>query len=983
MRSLFFFFLLLPLFVSAQDKYQVSTSSDPNGYSYQTITNDPLKARIYTLSNGLKVYISVYKDAPRIQTFIAVRAGSKNDPSTATGLAHYLEHILFKGTSKIGTTDWEKEKPLLDQIENLYEVYRRTRDEKERARIYHLIDSTSILASTYSIANEYDKMLSNIGASGTNAYTFLEQTVYVNDIPSNQVDKWAEIEGERFSMVVPRLFHTELEAVYEEKNKGLDQDRRKVWEATMAGLFQKHPYGTQTTIGTIEDLKNPSITEIKKYFGQYYKPNNMAICLSGDLDPDRTIKSIDKYFGKLASKEPPVFNPPAEEQQKNQTLDIYGPDAENVTIAFRTNGIYKVDANAPGKSVFQKDPYLLKLVSMLLTNGQAGLIDLNLNQQQKVLGGYSYDMAFNDYAVFVLGGRPREGQKQEEVKDLLLTQLDSIRQGKFGEWMMKAVINDYKISKMKEYESNRARADAFVEAFISRRPWSEQVKEIDMLESFTKQDVSDFVKNNLNNYLVIYKRVGTDTTIKKVSKPKISPVHLNREKQSEFYMKVMGQPSDSLEPVFINFNTDLQKSMAGKLPVHYKMNVENGLFNLYYVWDFGKDNDPDYAIAAAYYDYLGTKKYSAEELKKEFFKLGCTYSFSVGGDAIYFSLSGLHENFPAALKLFEELIQNPKPDKQALSDMVAGILKSRADAKLSKDVILKSAMASYAKYGPKNPFTSMVPEEELKKLKPETLIALVKQLYAYPHRALYYGPEQMSKLDELLSSSHKASLKNKEPVLKKFPFKDINENIVYWVDYNMVQAEIMFLTKSIQYDPKLMPAVYMFNEYFGGGMGSLVFQEMRESKALAYSVSSRYLPAGRKEDPNYISSYIGTQADKIQDAIEGLQSLIEEMPQSDVLFSNSKSSLIESFNTDRITKSEILFEYEKAKKLGLDYDIRRDIYKNIKTMTFADIEAFQKKYLKNKKKIMLVIGSKDKIDFNSLSKYGKVQELTLKEIFGY
>ncbi|HXA03006.1 MAG TPA: insulinase family protein, partial [Cytophagaceae bacterium] len=576
-----------------------------------------------------------------------------------------------------------------------------------------------------------------------------------------------------------------------------------------------------------------------------------------------------------------------------------------------------------------------------------------------------------------------EGQKPEEVKDLLLTQLDSIKQGRFGEWLIKAIINDYKISKMKEYESNRSRADAFVEAFISRRPWTEQIKEIDILESFTKQDVTDFAKNNLSNYLVIYKRVGVDTTIRKVPKPKISTVYLNRERQSEFYTKVMGQPSDSLAPVFIDFGKDLQKSKAGRLPVHYKKNVENGLFNLYYVWDFGKDNNPSYGIATAYFDYLGTVSYSAQELKKEFFKLGCSYSFSAGSDAIYFSLSGLHENFLAALKLFEELIQNPKPDQQALSDMIAGILKSRADSKLSKDVILRSAMASYAKYGPKNPFTNIVPEEELKKLKPENLTALFRQLYTYPHRALYYGPEEMTQLNVLLNQSHKATFKNKEPILKKYPFKDINENIVYWVDYNMVQAEIMFLTKSIQYDPKLIPAAYLFNEYFGGGMGSLVFQEMRESKALAYSVNSKYVTAGRKEDPNYISSYIGTQADKIQDAIEGLQSLIEDMPKSDVLFGNSKSSLIETLNTDRITKSEILFEYEKAKKLGLDYDIRRDIYKNIKTMTFADIEAFQKKYLKGQKKIMLVVGSKDKINFNALSKYGKVQQLTLKEIFGY
>ena len=247
------------------DKYKL-VEGNSGGIPYKSYANDPLGVRIYTLSNGLTVYLSAYKDAPRIQTYIAVRAGSKNDPSDATGLAHYLEHILFKGTSKIGTQNWEKEKVCLENIEKLYELYRKTKGEKLREIIYKKIDSVSIVASSYSIANEYDKLLSTIGADGTNAYTFLEQTVYVNDIPSNQIDKWAEIEAERFGEVVPRLFHTELEAVYEEKNKGLDQDRRKVWEMTMATLFQKNTYGTQTTIGTIEHLKNPSITEIKKYF---------------------------------------------------------------------------------------------------------------------------------------------------------------------------------------------------------------------------------------------------------------------------------------------------------------------------------------------------------------------------------------------------------------------------------------------------------------------------------------------------------------------------------------------------------------------------------------------------------------------------------------------------------------------------------------------------------------------------------------------
>ena len=250
--------------LSAKNKFASQTHTSPDGkYTYTTVDGDPYKARIYTLSNGLTVYLSVNKNEPRIQTLIAVRAGSKNDPHDATGLAHYLEHLLFKGTDKFGTLDFAKEKPLLDEISNRFEDYRKTTDPSTRKIKYHEIDSVSGLAAKYAIANEYDKMLGAIGAKGTNAFTWLEQTVYENDIPSNQVTKWLEIESERFRHPVLRLFHTELEAVYEEKNRNIDNDGEEQFETLMAELFKHHTYGTQTTIGTVEDLKNPSIKKIQ------------------------------------------------------------------------------------------------------------------------------------------------------------------------------------------------------------------------------------------------------------------------------------------------------------------------------------------------------------------------------------------------------------------------------------------------------------------------------------------------------------------------------------------------------------------------------------------------------------------------------------------------------------------------------------------------------------------------------------------------
>ena len=224
------------------------------GYTYKYVTNDPTNARFYTLKNGLTVILSPTNKEPRIQCYVAVRAGSKTDPATNTGLAHYLEHMLFKGTDKYGSLDWDKEKVELEKIDALYEKYNQTKDPAQRKEIYKEIDRVSGIASKYAIANEYDKMLSAMGAQGTNAFTSFEQTVYTDDVPANALDKYIAVQAERFRNPVLRLFHTELEAVYEEKNRSLDSDGSLVFETLLSNVFKKHNYGQQTTIGTVEHL---------------------------------------------------------------------------------------------------------------------------------------------------------------------------------------------------------------------------------------------------------------------------------------------------------------------------------------------------------------------------------------------------------------------------------------------------------------------------------------------------------------------------------------------------------------------------------------------------------------------------------------------------------------------------------------------------------------------------------------------------------
>ena len=485
----------LSLFLLIVTSVSGATSKD---YRYETVPNDPLKARIYTLDNGLKVYMTVNKEEPRIQTFIAVRVGGKNDPAETTGLAHYFEHLMFKGSQKFGTQNYAAEKPLLDQIEQQFEIYRKTTDEAERTAIYHKIDSLSYEASKFAIPNEYDKLMAAIGAKGTNAYTGFDMTVYVENIPANQIDNWAKIQADRFENCVIRGFHTELETVYEEKNMSLTKDPRKVYETVLSALFPHHPYGTQTVLGTQEDLKNPSITNIKNYHKQWYVPNNMAICLSGDFDPDQMITTIDKYFGHLRpNNNLPKLNLPKESSITAPIVrEVLGPDAESLTLAWRF----------PGAA--SKEYEILQVVSQILYNGKAGLIDLDLNQQQKVLQAYGYPLDMADYSALMLQGRPKQGQTLDDVKNLLLEEIKKLRTGDFDEKMLQANINNFKLYQVQQLESNRGRADMFVNSFINGTNWADEVTAIDRLAKLTKEDIVTFVNKYLTdqNYAVIYKK---------------------------------------------------------------------------------------------------------------------------------------------------------------------------------------------------------------------------------------------------------------------------------------------------------------------------------------------------------------------------------------------------------------------------------------------------------------------------------------------
>lgn len=943
--------------------------------NYETVQNDALNARIYTLNNGLKVYLSVYKNEPRIQTYIAVRAGSKNDPSNSTGLAHYLEHMVFKGTDVYGTKDFKKENIEINKIEQLYELYRSITDEYKRKVIYHQIDSISTEAAKYAIANEYDKMLANIGAVGTNAFTSFDQTVYVNDIPSNQINNWLKIEAERFRKPILRLFHTELEAVYEEKNRSIDNDDDKVWESIFAGLWHHHTYGTQSTIGTIEHLKNPSMVEINKYYKRYYVPNNMAIIMSGDFDPDKVIIEIDKNFGNFQSKPVEAYEYKSESPIiKKIVNEIIGPNPASVNFAWRFAGEGSADADK------------CNLISAILFNGSAGLMDLNLNQGQKVLSSSCFFYPLKDYSFFGFSGEPKQGQSLEDVEKLILTQIELVKNGIFPDWLISAVITDLKLKKTKELESNSARAGSLLNSFVNNLKWEESVNYINRISKITKQDLIDFSNKYFsdNNYVVAYKRIGVDTLLKKVEKPNITPVEIDRNNSSLFVKKIEKSIPVKINPKFIDYDKDITKLIINSsIPLFYKKNIENNLFELYFKFDMGSNNNRLLPIAIKAIPYLYLTDLKAAEVKQELYKYGCSFNVFSDNENVWVSLAGLNDNFEKAIKLFEKVLSKPVIEESVLKNLIADVIKERNDNKLQKKIILNRGMTNYARYGQINPFSYVLSDTDLNQIKSSEIIDLISSLTSFEHKIIYYGPKETEDLKSIINLYHQVPKKLIPiPNPKLFEEKKLNNN-VYIVDYDMKQVEIIMLSNGENYSSDNVPVISLYNNYFGGGMSSILFQDLRESKALAYSTYSRYNEPNKLSKTYYNFSYIGSQADKLGDALKGLSDLLNTMPKAETNFNSAKESILQEMRTQRISKAKIIFNYLEAKELGNSIDIRKTIFEKVQNYTFNDVKNFQISNIKNKPKTILVLGKKEGLDLKILEKYGSVKFLTLEEVFGY
>lgn len=958
----------------AQPQSTAAGDSQDTPYTriYPPHPDDALDAHIYELNNGLRVYLTQNTQEPRFYAEIAVRAGSKQDPADATGLAHYLEHLLFKGNQSLGALDYSAEQPYLEQIETLYEQHFSETDEERRAEIYAEINRLSQQAAMYAVPNEIDTLYNSMGASGLNAHTWHEETVYKVSLPASRLRQWATIEADRFVDPVFRLFHTELEVVYEEKNRTLDNRGRISYYALADLLYKNHPYGQQSTIGDAEHLKNPSLVYIQEYFDTWYVPNNMAIFISGDIDIEDTMQVISEEFSDWEAKPLPAEQTWQEDPITDiERVAVTYPGQEEVQMAFRTvpNG--------------HPDQEALMLLDMILDNRTAGLINLNLNQRQRVQAAGSSPEFLNDYGSQRLWGVPRDGQTLAEVEALLLEQLDIIKRGEFEDWILPAILNDFRRMNMRGLESNTARVADMRSAFLSGADWNQHVTQMARLEAVTRQDIIDVANRYFqdNSYVAVH-RVDGPAVIPPVDKPQIEPVQIDPSRQSPFAANILAMPYEEIEPTFLQAGRDYQISdYSADIPLYYAHNPLNELFTLNISIDVGTEENDLLSLASAVMGKAGTENLSAEDLQKEWYRLGSDFGLSSSANETSIAITGLDSQFEPTLALMLQLISDPRADEETFAELKATILEARRNQREDPQAI-SQALYLYNRYGDQSPMLQAMSSDAIQAVELDELMALIRSLQQYQHRISYTGSMSLDQVTAILQEHHQPGGELLPPPPYQYRrARQIADNEIYVIHRETAQSQVRLEFPDGAYEEDLVVPASVYNSYFGTSMSSVVFQELREARALAYSAAANYSQGSRPQVQTMVLGAIGSQNDKAVEATAAFVDLFDNMPRSNDRFEDAVNAQINRYRTSTIGFRQIPGVVHAWQQLGLDGDPRQQRFAQLQEMTLEDLLQFQQARIAGRDKLISIVGDTSRIDMAELAELGTIRELTVDDVF--
>lgn len=946
--------------------------------SYQSQAEDlnALKVKEYRLENGLTVWLNEDHSQPKVFGAVVVKAGAKDCPDT--GIAHYFEHMMFKGTDRIGTLDYESEKVLLDSIAMKYDELAMTEDTAARARLQKEINELSIRSSEYVIPNEFNRLINRFGGSGLNAATSYDATIYFNTFSPQYMVQWAEINSERLINPVFRLFQSELETVYEEKNMYGDFIGGQVMDTLMARYFGPHPYA-YPIIGSTKNLKNPRLTEMHKFFEDYYVASNMALILSGDFDAQQVMPILEKAFSRIRSGNAP-------KQEKVMLPPFNG--RETMKVKFPIPFIKAMGLGFRGVSANHEDQVALNIAVNLLNNSNGtGYLD-KLMVEHKLMGALAINESMNEAGILAVAIMPKLLiQSYSSAEKMVWDEINRVKNGDFSDEMF----NSLKLEQKRQYASSLenidSRATIMMNLFSQGKSWNDYLNEVARIESITKEDVVRVAQKYFsNNYLCVTKSTGKYPK-DNLPKPAFSPVVPRNADASSSYAKQLEKiPEQQVAPRIIDFEKDVKTSKLTPLVTLYTTpNPLNDIFTLNISYGIGALKQPELMQLTNYLQLLGTESLSFEQFRSRLQSIGSTLAFDVTPDAFVMKVTGFDNHIDETMELVGDFIRHAKADDKKLRQIVD-------DAKVSEKAFFKSgdnvasALLEQVKYGDQSRYLRKLSLSQIKKLKGKDMLAIYDKVRSVQCDLHYCGTLPVEKVIGTIRQHlplERTTVASNSPYYREL--KQYDRPTVFFIDMpDMAQSIVYGYVKGDPVDDKASRhASRLFSVYFGGDMSSLMFQEIREFRSFAYRTSGRYqLPNhAHKGTAGSFTAMLSTQSDKTLDALGVLDSLIREMPLKPERMEAVKQTLVNRINNDYPPFRNLSEKVASTRMEGFDRDPAEEFLRDIATMDMQDISRFYREQISGRPVVYVIAGNRKHIDMKKLAKYGTIIKVKKKDIY--
>lgn len=943
----------------------------------------PFKVQEHTLPNGLKIYFTKNTIKPDFYAEIIVKAGAKHEDDDATGLAHYLEHMLFKGTSQLGTKNWEEEKKINKQIIAAFEEKRAASTDEEKQAIAKKIDQLSLQAAEHIVPGEYDNLLSFFGQTFMNAHTFYDETVYKERLPKNRFEHWVRLQRERFSIpALARTFQWELEIVYEEKNRRSDHPMVGVWGALSDTLFAGHNY-SRDVIGKTDHLKNPSLKKTIEFFEKYYVPNNVAFAISGDLDFEQVKSVLTKHFSDWKAKDVPRY--------QNKKLPVLKERIEK-TVQFKAEPRLDMNFRLPPIQELPKgEAEALGLLKVILKNGTAGLFDILENNQKLKAASAYYDTRLVDYNVFGFSAELKPGQSHQQVEKVLLSAIKEV-QSSIDEELLKAAQLNYKKKILLEAEDHNSRIELVRSAVLHELDWSYYANHLKRIMQVKKEDVIKVAKKYFSGgYAVVFREKG-ESNKDGLKKPELTPLAgKTAEGNSDYFVQMAKLKAQPIPPQFFDPSLVQSKELSDR-EVYRVENQLTEIANLEIEFSYGKSVDLEACLMLNMLESVGTKGMTAVDINKKLYSLGTSFKVSCSEygeqDASYLKFDGLEEQIPQALELIVKVLRAPEIEKAKFEELKKKIIAEREQLLISPDDLSSAAIQSV--FRPKDSaYKNVISTQKLQQLQIADMQKVFANFLHSKKTVKYVGRKSLEDVDLAIQKilPVNSGVSNEAPPHSMIDIAEVSKpTLLLYPLENQRQAKVYTVLPGPSIDNSDVDSAakeLLFKEFFGGGMGSVVFQEIREKRALAYTAWAQLKFEGRKGDQKFLISFLGTQNDKFVSAVRTMEDIIRNTPWSEQKFKNSQSAVVSKVNNKQFSVRKLIPTLLAQKRNQTPMDGRKKLLKLLPSIDMQDVSGHIQKTFTEKSPTLIVIGDQSKLDLKALEKDYEIKVLQQSDILGF